>query len=109
MFGLYKAEAPANAIAQSGGYGSRIGARAWQRKSAAGARLSGTTLELGAKAHLAPYPPLAAWWARGPHARIRALGVSSFRRRCASIEPGISRFPDAQLRICGLVLQAIPE
>jgi len=23
--------------------------------------------------------------------------------RCDSIEPGISRFPDAQLRICGLV------
>jgi len=26
-----------------------------------------------------------------------------------SIEPGISRFPDAQLRICGLVLRTIPE
>jgi uncharacterized protein YjeT (DUF2065 family) len=25
------------------------------------------------------------------------------------IEPGISRFPDAQLRICGLVLRTIPE
>jgi hypothetical protein len=26
-----------------------------------------------------------------------------------SIEPGISGFPDAQLRICGLVLRTIPE
>ena len=26
-----------------------------------------------------------------------------------SIEPGISRFPDAQLRIWGLVLRTIPE
>jgi len=26
-----------------------------------------------------------------------------------SIEPGISRFPDAQLRILGLVLRTIPE
>jgi len=26
-----------------------------------------------------------------------------------SIEPGISRFSDAQLRICGLVLRTIPE
>jgi hypothetical protein len=26
-----------------------------------------------------------------------------------SIEPGISRFPDAQLRICGLVLTHHPE
>jgi hypothetical protein len=26
-----------------------------------------------------------------------------------SIEPGISRFPDAQLRICDMVLRAIPE
>jgi hypothetical protein len=26
-----------------------------------------------------------------------------------SIEPGISKFPDAQLRICGLVLRTIPE
>jgi len=26
-----------------------------------------------------------------------------------SIEPGISRFPDAQLRIRGLVLRIIPE
>jgi uncharacterized protein YjeT (DUF2065 family) len=25
------------------------------------------------------------------------------------IEPGISRFPDAQLRICGLVLRTSPE
>src|SRR5580698_1417804 len=28
--------------------------------------------------------------------------------RCESIEPGISRFPDAQLRICGLVLAHHP-
>src|SRR6202158_5170110 len=28
--------------------------------------------------------------------------------RCESIEPGISRFPDAQLRICGLVLTHHP-
>jgi uncharacterized protein YjeT (DUF2065 family) len=27
----------------------------------------------------------------------------------SSIEPGISGFPDAQLRICGLVLRTIPE
>jgi hypothetical protein len=27
--------------------------------------------------------------------------------RCDSIEPGISRFPDAQLRICGLVLEPV--
>jgi hypothetical protein len=26
-----------------------------------------------------------------------------------SIEPGMTRFPDAQLRICGLVLRTIPE
>src|SRR5581483_11944984 len=29
--------------------------------------------------------------------------------RCDSIEPGISRFPDAQLRICGPVLRTVPE
>jgi hypothetical protein len=28
--------------------------------------------------------------------------------RCDSIEPGISRFPDVQLRICGLVLARHP-
>jgi len=27
----------------------------------------------------------------------------------AQREPGISRFPDAQLRICGLMLRIIPE
>ncbi|MGY3442735.1 MULTISPECIES: hypothetical protein [unclassified Bradyrhizobium] len=29
--------------------------------------------------------------------------------RCESIEPGISRFPDAQLRICGSMLRIAPE
>jgi hypothetical protein len=36
-------------------------------------------------------------------------GLSGHSGAMRSIEPGISRFPDAQLRICGLVLRTIPE
>src|SRR5882724_6298825 len=53
------------------------------------------------------------------NAKLRARGAARSRRRvvfrshvipgrCVSIEPGISRFPDAQLRICGLVLSDHP-
>ena len=38
---------------------------------------------------------------------VRSLNVIPGRRE--SDEPGISRFPDAQLRIWGLVLRTIPE
>jgi hypothetical protein len=34
---------------------------------------------------------------------------TSFRGDANGIEPGISRFPDVQLHICGLVLRTIPE
>jgi hypothetical protein len=42
---------------------------------------------------------------------VKATKQFSYRHSGAmrSIEPGISRFPDAQLRICGLVLRTIPE
>jgi len=49
----------------------------------------------------------------GPKTLLRAVGAPLCECRHSgamrSIEPGISRFPDAQLRICGLVLRTIPE
>jgi hypothetical protein len=42
-----------------------------------------------------------------PGARISFVYIVIPGRR-VSVEPGISRFPDAQLRISGLVLRTIP-
>jgi hypothetical protein len=44
-----------------------------------------------------------------PPLKTNSKKLSRHSGAMRSIEPGISRFPDAQLRIRGLVLRTIPE